>query len=246
MMWFFVSKKRHNAERAIQDARTERAIRAGEGIAQKLSERETLIAEYENRWKSTDGKIVLNDLQSALRLIQEYQRTISIFVAADPHYREADALLERWGMKGDPAKIVGGFTAVPPGEKPTVIEVDEKGKAMGTGPEGYGRGRDVVSGPTEPIVRGYVGTVEEIEARTREDSELFGTQGYGRETALLVTERTEEGDRLYFVPTPRGADETERARDAAPDPDPYEEAEDQDAGLDEAELHWKYDGPKGL
>jgi hypothetical protein len=169
------------------------------GCRADLATRDARIREYVKlesnpeaiaRWTSPDGKRVLNDLQSALRLIQEYQRSLSVVLAADPHYREADALLEQWGMKGDPAKVVAGFQNIQ--TPPSVIEVNERGKAVSSR-------RDVVTGACEPIVRAHVGNEEEIEKRTQGDAALYGDQAYGQETATLVAERTPEGDRLYFV-----------------------------------------------
>lgn len=100
-----------------------------------IVDRDRSIAEYERRledpevkarWSSPDGKKVLNDLQNALNLIRSYQRALGMLSAADPNYEEADALLEAWGMQGDPDKIVLGLRTTQQKTIPTYV-VDKKG-----------------------------------------------------------------------------------------------------------------------
>jgi hypothetical protein len=77
--------------------------------------------------KSSEREKVLADLQSALHLIQDYQRSLSIVCAADPHYIKADTLLDKYGLQADSHKIVAGFQATP--HKPTIIGIDHQGHA---------------------------------------------------------------------------------------------------------------------
>jgi len=127
-VWFFVTKKRHNEViKKLYGERTAAEIR----LLNELGILENLIAAWKNpeaiaRWSSPEGKRVLRAFEQALRLIQDYQESLATIMAADPHYREADDLLESWGMKSNPRKIVGGFTGV--SRKPPVIEIDPAGK----------------------------------------------------------------------------------------------------------------------
>src|ERR1700691_5706533 len=94
-MWLLVTKKTHKkALQTIEDQRKH------EWAIHDADERAYIkvIGEYERRWGSDDGKVVLNALQDALRMIVEYQRSLAILAAADPHFKAADKLLERWGI----------------------------------------------------------------------------------------------------------------------------------------------------
>jgi hypothetical protein len=179
-MWFVVSKKRH--EEALDGWHQEQLGRRKE--ATELHEK---IEDRDARLSSTEREKVLADLESALHMIQDYQRSLSIICAADPYYIKADTLLDKYGLSGDFHKIVAGFQATP--HKPTTIEVDHQGKAVG-----------VVNRPADGVITTRVGTEKELIKQTFEDEQKFGDQSYGQEKATLMAERTDEGDRLFFVP----------------------------------------------
>jgi hypothetical protein len=176
-MWFVISKKKH--QEALNEWGFEEHF-----WNEVIGELNFKIEEKDKVLKSSEREKVLDDLQSALHLIQDYQRSLSIVCAADPHYTKADALLDKYGLQGDSQKIVGGLQTTP--HKPTIIGVDYHGKAVGmVGNEG---------------VTTRVGTEQELRTQTREDEQVFGDQSYGQEKATLMAERTDDGDRLFFVP----------------------------------------------
>lgn len=119
-----VSRKKYDRREAL--------IETARQVAHELEDRNH---SYEQRWGSEDGRVVLNALQNALVLIQRYQVDLSVLSAADPNYKEADALLERWGLKPEPSKIVAGFRGEPQGK--TRWEREEKK----WGDEAYGESR---------------------------------------------------------------------------------------------------------
>jgi hypothetical protein len=51
------------------------------------------------RYASPDGKKVLQDLQSALNYLRDYQRALWVMLAPDNHYYKVKELLEDWGMQ---------------------------------------------------------------------------------------------------------------------------------------------------
>jgi hypothetical protein len=177
IMWFVVSKKKH---RAVLDkwGREER------NWYEIFSEQDAKIDEQTMILNSSERKNVLADLQTALHFIQDYQRSLSLVCAADPHYTKADALLNKYGLQGDIHKVVSGFQATH--HDPIIIGIDHQGKA--------------ISASTDEIFTTSVGTEQELKAQTQEDERVFGDQSYGQESATLMAERTDKGDRLFFVP----------------------------------------------
>lgn len=72
-----------------------------------------IIAEKDKVLTSTEREKVLADLELALNLIQAYQRALSMISASDPNIIRANALLEKWGKKGDPHATYLGATSAP-------------------------------------------------------------------------------------------------------------------------------------
>lgn len=101
-MWLVVSKKRHHE---ILDqwghAEHEWCEEAG-----KLGK---TIEDQEKRLGATEREKVLRDLQDALNLIRDYQRTLAIIGTADPQTSQANSLLEHYGMKGEESASYLGF-----------------------------------------------------------------------------------------------------------------------------------------
>jgi len=86
-------------------------------VAQKdaiIKDQDNVIKEYEKRWGSADGKVVLQALQDALNIIRQYQRTLNAVSMADPNHLRANELLERWGMKPYSNPDQGGTVASAP------------------------------------------------------------------------------------------------------------------------------------
>jgi hypothetical protein len=94
-MWFVVSKKEHH--RVLESwGHAEYESR------QEIEDKDAILA-------STEREKVLTDLQAALNLIRGYQRSLSIASYSDPQIIEANALLEKYGMKGDANATYLGF-----------------------------------------------------------------------------------------------------------------------------------------
>jgi hypothetical protein len=101
-MWFVVSKKQHQAvldEWGKQEHRLCDELRA---VEDKYDQQDKVL-------KSTEREKVLASLQEALRLVQEYQRALASLSAADPNIVQANALLEKWSLKGEPNATYLGF-----------------------------------------------------------------------------------------------------------------------------------------
>jgi hypothetical protein len=183
-MWFAVSKKKHQRAVDLHRSNVKWWVNRTNDLQDLIARQDDVITEQNKKLASSEREKVLADLESALHLIQDYQRSLSIVCAADPHYIKADALLDKYGLSGDFHKIVAGFQATP--HKPSIIEIDHQGKTMGA--------------VSKPAWTARVGTEQELKEQTQEDEKSFGDQSYGQEKATLVAERTDEGDRLFFVP----------------------------------------------
>jgi hypothetical protein len=186
-MWFVVSKKKHQRTIDLYRSNTNWWSKRTNDLQDLIKRLDDEITEQDRKLASTERQKVLFDLQSALHLIQDYKRSLSVICGADPHYIKADALLDKYGLQGDFHKVVAGFQATP--HKPTIIGVDHQGHAIGT-----------VSGTTDKVITTRVGTEEELRKQTFKDEHIFGDQSYGQEKATLMAERTDKGDRLFFVP----------------------------------------------
>ena len=121
-MWFVVSKKQY--QREIDGWFEEEAA-----WLRRERELEDTIAEKDAVLKSTEREKVLTDLQAALNLVRGYQHSLSIASYSDPQIIEANALLEKYGMKGEGSATYLGFkqagaVQVPRATHPDHVELD--------------------------------------------------------------------------------------------------------------------------
>lgn len=101
-------KKRHEEVRRQWQRESREAAEEVAALEDETTRLEEKLAEYEQRWGSADGKVVLNAFQDALNLIRSYQESLSHASFSDPHIGTANPLLKRWGMEPI-SKSVFGF-----------------------------------------------------------------------------------------------------------------------------------------
>jgi hypothetical protein len=103
-MWFVVSKKRYRETNDLWQVRENEWNRIFSDQRAKLSNQVAIL-------KSTERNKVLDDVQSALALIQQYQRALSMISTSDPNITKANRLLRKYGLKGDPSATYLGATS---------------------------------------------------------------------------------------------------------------------------------------
>lgn len=172
-MFGLVRKKTHREVLRLW-GEAEHAWRANEASLHAL------LAEKDKLINSTERAKVLADLESALLLIQAYQRALSMVSASDPNIIKANALLEKWGKQGDPHA--------------TYLGASNSRDLMGKVPEGYGRTSER----------------EAPQTRWEREEEEWGDEAYGTATVRIEAEAVDEGDdkepgytraRIRFVDT---------------------------------------------
>jgi hypothetical protein len=129
-----------------------------------LAERDALIREYEERWRSPDGVKVLHDFQDALNMVREYQRVLHLSSMPDPVIERANKLLSSWGMRPYSDSNLG-FKA-----DPTTGEV---------------AARPINSPPPKE---------ESLEERLEREEEEWGEEAYGSGRVRIEAEAIDEGD----------------------------------------------------
>lgn len=100
-----------------------------------LTEKDRLLTEKDRVLNSTERMKVLADLELALNLIQAYQRALILVSASDPNIIKADALLEKWNLKGEANATYLGFRKNSSALDP-ILEREEKDWEYGA----YGSG----------------------------------------------------------------------------------------------------------
>ena len=105
-MWFVVSKKKHQA--VLDEWGHEE-----HNWHEIFSEQDAKIDEQAAILKSSEREQVLTDLETSLKLIQQYQRSLSMISASDPNITAANRLLKKYGLKGDPNATYLGATSHP-------------------------------------------------------------------------------------------------------------------------------------
>lgn len=174
--------------RALQQwGEEEHASREREaGLHQALVEKDKQLAEQDKLINSTERMEVLGDLEAGLNLVQAYQRVLSMMSLSDPNIIKANALLEKYGKKGDPnATILGA--------QPRGITTSEDIKERIGGASG-----EFVFDPTSP------------KTRWQQEEEYWGAEAYGSGNVRIEAEAVDEGDekevgytraRIRFVDT---------------------------------------------
>lgn len=181
-MWFVVSKKRY--EREIDGW-----IEEENSWLEHERNLEGTVAEQTKVLKSTEREKVLADLQSALNLMRSYQRSLSTMSASDPQIVEANALLEKYGMQGEPAATYLGFQRKGAVHEPRMTHEDRIELEALLDPP--------TVKPTEPP-----------KTRWEREEEEYGDEAYGKGNVRIDAEAIDEGDdkepgytraRIHFV-----------------------------------------------
>ncbi len=171
MRFPLVTRKRY--ERELEEEQVQADLVEHQYLLTQLELQRHLdfLGDFAGRWTGHDGKVVLNSLQAALNMIKDYQRNLSTLQAADPQYRDADELLELWGVKPyKQNRIVLGFKE--PGGSAIIDHAAAEAKKM---------------------------------LPRQEEEQKWGAEAYGTETIEIIAERTEDGDKVHFVPTEQRA-----------------------------------------
>lgn len=119
--------------------------------------------------KSTEREQVLFDLQKALNLIRDYQRSLNIAALADPKISQANALLKKYGIKGEENASYLGFQRTASFHEPDVND----GSAV-----------DLAA----------IAPTEKPKTRWEREEEEWGDEAYGSETVRIEAEAIDEGD----------------------------------------------------
>lgn len=159
-MWI-ITKKKHEYVLGLA-RRQKKAMR--ESFESQIRDGTTKLQEAERVLHSTEREKVLADLETALNLIQEYQRVLSQMSASDPNIIKANALLEKWGKKGDPnATYLGAQQRVP-------------------------------SWSGNESIRDEFSTVIPPKTRWEREEEEYGDEAYGSGNVRIEAEAIDEGD----------------------------------------------------
>jgi hypothetical protein len=173
---FIVTRKKHEARlRESNETRWEMRRQ----LEAKLDTAYKSIFDYESRYESPDGKMVLNSLQDALRLILEYQRTLTIMSASDPHILQANNLLEKWGMKGEPGATYLGMKR----NSPALDHIFR--------PD---RSRSASKNLMDTVPEDGLMTGKEVKDRWEREEEYWGDEAYGTANVRIEMEAIDEGD----------------------------------------------------
>ena len=169
-MFGLVRKKTHEeALRAWGNA--EHAFREEEGrLGGIITEQEQTIHQQQQVLGSTERNAVLIDLETALNLIEAYQRALSILSASDPNLAKANAFLEKFNRKGDPNATILG--AQPRGITASEDITERIGGAHG----------EFVFDPKSP------------KNRWEQEEEYWGAEAYGSGNVRIEAEAIDEGD----------------------------------------------------
>ncbi len=167
-MFGLVLKRTHREALRLW-GKEEHAWRVNEGSLHKL------LVEKDQLLNSTEREKVLVDLESALNLIQAYQRALGIGSLSDPNIIKANALLEKWGKKGDPQATYFGFQT-----------------------QGKFSSKDLlrkIPDPT-PVTEApeFAFDPTSSKNRTEQEEDYWGDEAYGSATVRIEVAAVDEGD----------------------------------------------------
>lgn len=192
-----------------------------------LVEKDGQLAEQDALINSTERMTVLGDLEEALNLMQAYQRVLSMMSLSDPNIIKANALLEKYGKKGDPnATYLGAQTRGESSSRDLMGRIPESyGRITPVAPQGRVLARGESSGENiehPDDERGeFVFDPASSKTRVEQEEEYWGDEAYGSGTVRIEAVPIDEGEdkepgytraRIQFV-------------DANPEP---EESDDED------------------
>lgn len=169
-MWFVVSKKRFyktldawgKVERALHDEI--------EKLDVLVAEQQGNIEAKDQILKSTEREKVLVDLQSALNMIRDYQRSLSVIGTSDPSILQANTLLEKYGMEGDPGASYLGFKRSGAVKEPRPKQT------------------------TEVDLNAIVSKKETLDEYIEREEKVWGEEAYGSGNVRIEARAIDEGD----------------------------------------------------
>lgn len=168
-MWFIVSKKKHH--RVLDEwGAMERELRDEiESLGSTVAEQQGNIAAKDALLKSTEREQVLFDLQNALNLIRDYQRSFNVAAVADPKISQANALLKKYGIECEESASYLGFQRTVSFHEPDVSD---------------GTAVDLAA----------IAPTEKPKKRWEREEEEWGDEAYGSGTVRIEAEAIDEGD----------------------------------------------------
>lgn len=184
-MFGLVLKRTHR--RALQQwGEEEHASRDREaGLHKLLVEKDGQLREQDALINSTERMQVLGDLEEALNLMQAYQRVLSMMSLSDPNIIKANALLEKYGKKGDP--------------NATYLGAQTRGKStsqdlLGKIPDSYDAFAHHASAEI-PTSKGDEFVFDPASPKTRQEQEeeYWGEEAYGSAHIRIEAEAIDEG-----------------------------------------------------
>lgn len=169
-MWFIVSKKKHH-QVLDEWGSMERNLRNEiESLGGTVAEQQGNITTKDRMLKSTEREKVLVDLQSALNMIQDYQRALAVMSASDPQIIQANTLLEKYGMQGETSASYLGF---------------QQGRYL----------QDKLPEQTEVVDLGNaIPPKETLEERIEREEKIWGEESYGTGNVRIEVEAIDEGN----------------------------------------------------
>lgn len=108
-MWFVVRKKTYQRVLEEWGCAEHEALRITLQQEKDILDQQQNIADKNVILNSTEREKVLTDLQATLNLIRGYQRLLSFASCSDPQIIEANALLEKYGMRTEKDATYLGF-----------------------------------------------------------------------------------------------------------------------------------------
>lgn len=172
--------------------RTKTHRRAIEEQAETFAAREAslhaVLVEKDAILNSTERNKVLTDLETALCLIEAYQRALSIVGASDPNIIKANAFLEQFNRKGNPSATILGAQNQGKVSSFEIANAIREAREEGTAREEF------VFDPTRMHEKKYPDEEPRPVTRQEQEEEHWGDEAYGSWGVRIEAVPIDEGE----------------------------------------------------